>query len=290
MNEPLFCISCSSRPCEKSENSVFEICKYGIAFFNRDGIIEKKEPKISLSNISRNLRHEINPILQTIIEQTTKIDPTLSIKTIDLSNPLSVVIGSTVILDNFIQMITGVHEFHTSPTGVSDKEIRLSDLVNQCYDIYSVLKEEERAGQLKLNNLIPDNYYVSFCSDFVKYILAVLIDNAWKYSIDNSTLTVNINSTDNGRSRIKIVNRSKTFESHLNIFDLGVKASDSSKGFGYGLYWTKLLEFNYNAIAHQIEDNDDNKFYISHTQQPTTANPGISYQEFSLNNLITEKK
>ena len=129
---------------------------------------------------------------------------------------------------------------------------------------------------------------MSFCSDFVKYILAVLIDNAWKYSIDNSTLTVNINSTDNGRSRINIVNRSKTFEPNLKIFDLGVKASDSSKGFGYGLYWSKLLEFNYNALAHQIEDKN-NKFYISHTQRPT-ANPEISYQEFSLNNLITEKK
>ena len=46
---------------------------------------ETKEPKIPLSTIAKNLRHEINPILQSIIEQTTILDSNLSTKTIFLN-------------------------------------------------------------------------------------------------------------------------------------------------------------------------------------------------------------
>jgi hypothetical protein len=80
--------------------------------------------------------------------------------------------------------------------------------------------------------------------------MAVLIDNVWKYLIDNSIFTVNINSIDDEKCRIILTNQSKQLPDNLNIFDLGSKADVSSKGFGYGLYWAKLLEFKYNVINH----------------------------------------
>ena len=76
--------------------------------------------------------------------------------------------------------------------------------------------------------------------------------------------------------------------SGLNIFDLGVKANNKSKGFGYGLFWAKILEFNYNTMTHKVED-DENKFSISHNQIES-ANPRYSFQEFILNNIILEEK
>jgi hypothetical protein len=144
MKDPLICLSCASKPCQNTEVGTFDICKYGIAFCKRDDFVEKKEHLIQLSNISRNLRHEINPILQTIIEQTTKLDLTLSVKEIDLEKPLSIIIGSTVILDNFIQMITGVHEFHATTTDISKKKIKLKDIIDYHFAVYAILKEEAR--------------------------------------------------------------------------------------------------------------------------------------------------
>lgn len=287
MTEPLICISCSSKPCQRTKQGTFDICKYGIAFLTREESIEKKEPQIQLSNISRNLRHELNPILQTIIEQTTKLDDTLSVREIDLKKPLSVIIGSTVILDNFIQMITGVHEFHTSPTSISHRKIGLKTIIDYYFAVYAILKEEERAKNLRLNNIIPENYFISFCSDFVKYIIAVLVDNVWKYSIDNSVFTVNINSIDDRKCKLIFTNQSEPLPNNLNIFDLGIKADDSSKGFGYGLYWAKLLEFNYNVINQTIEDKE-NGLLITHKQLYSSAD-NIVYQEFKINNLIIEK-
>ena len=177
---------------KQTEENTFDICQYGVSFVNRNGYIETKEPKIPLSTIAKNLRHEINPILQSIIEQATILDPKLSTKTIFLNNPLSIIIGNTVILDNFIQMITGVHEFHSTPSNISQKPFNLKEIIDFYFNIYSIVKEEGRTENLKINNLITENFYVDKFSDFIKYIIVILIDNSWKYSNNNSVLTVNL--------------------------------------------------------------------------------------------------
>lgn len=192
MSNILTCHNCQSKVCKNTEDGTFDICQYGVSYLNRNGYIETKEPKIPLSTIAKNLRHEINPILQSIIEQTTIMDPNLSTKTIYLNNPLSIIIGSTVILDNFIQMITGVHEFHSTPSNISQKAINLKNVINHYFTIYSIIKEEGRTEKLSINNLIDEKYIVEKYSDFIIYMIVILIDNAWKYSTNNSTLTVNL--------------------------------------------------------------------------------------------------
>ena len=167
MSNILTCHNCQAKPCKKTENDTFDICQYGVSFVNRNGFVETKEPKIPLSTIAKNLRHEINPILQSIIEQTTNLDCNLSTKTIFLNNPLSVIIGNTVILDNFIQMITGVHEFHSTPSNISQKAFKLKDLINYYFTVYSIIKEEGRTEKLSINNLIDEKYLVEKYSDFI---------------------------------------------------------------------------------------------------------------------------
>lgn len=285
MNNAFTCLSCSSRFCEKSEDGTFDICQYGISYLNKNGKIQTKEPKVPLSTIAKNLRHEINPILQAIIQQASIIDPSLSIKTIYRDNPLSLIVGSTVIIDNFIQMITGVHEFHSTPTDLSSKSIKLKPIIDSYYISYGIVKENGRTKYLKLNNLIPENYSISECSDFIKYTLAVLIDNAWKYSIDNSTLTVNINKLENGNYQLKLTNKSKVIPDDMNIFEVGSKVDPSSKGFGYGLSWVKTLESNYNELLRTTEDKE---FKVCHNQLYQSS--GLAFQEFILENIKIDNK
>lgn len=280
MSNILTCHNCQSKPCKTSEEGTFDICQYGVSFIKRNGYIETKEPKIPLSTIAKNLRHEINPILQSIIEQTTILDPHLSTKTISIKNPLSVIIGNTVILDNFIQMITGVHEFHSTPSNISQKAFKLKDNINYYFTIYSVLKEEGRTEKLTINNLINEKYIVEKYSDFIKYILVILIDNAWKYSINNSTLTVNLIPVSDEYYNLDIVNQSRKISKNLNLFEMGTKADENSKGFGWGLYWIKTLENSYNALS---ENNEHYKLEIIHEQIETRTN--ISFQKFTIKNI-----
>jgi len=280
----LTCFHCYSKECEKTSEGAFDICQYGISYLKRNDRIEVKEPKVPLSTIAKNLRHEINPILQVIIEQTIKLDPNLSIKHIYPQNPLSVIIGSTVILDNFIQMITGVHEFHSTPAYLSGKMINLKSLINKYFVVYSILKEEGRTKSLQFNNIIPDNFFIAKCPDFIDYMIAMLIDNAWKYSINNSTLTININKKNNGKYTLKFVNKSLALPKNLNIFELGTKADELSKGFGYGLYWIKMLENSYNNI---IDNDVDNQLKVTHKQ--VHENSEYSFQEFTIDNVEISK-
>lgn len=281
MSNILTCHNCQAKPCKNTVDQTFDICQYGVSFINRGGSIEAKEPKIPLSTIAKNLRHEINPILQSIIEQTTILDPLLSTKTIYLEKPLSIIIGNTVILDNFIQMITGVHEFHSTPSNISQKPINLKSLIDFYFNVYSIIKEDGRASGLTLNNLINEKFIVHQYSDFIKYIIVILIDNAWKYSIDNTTVTINIVHKKENFYDIEIFNQSVKIIKNLNLFDMGVKVDETSKGFGYGLYWIKTLENSYNTL---VENNDDEKLKISHNQSESKTN--IAFQKFSIHNII----
>lgn len=280
MSNILTCHNCQAKPCRQTEDNTFDICQYGVSFVNRNGQVETKEPKIPLSTIAKNLRHEINPILQSIIEQTTILDSNLSTKTIFLDRPLSIIIGNTVILDNFIQMITGVHEFHSTPSNISQKSYKLRDMISYYFTVYSIIKEEGRTEKLSINNLIDEKYFVEKYSDFIKYILVILIDNAWKYSTNNSTLTVNLVKINNDYYNIEIVNQSKKIPNGLNIFDMGIKVDENSKGFGYGLYWIKTLENSYNTL---FENNNDIKLEIVHEQILSKTN--LSFQKFTIKNI-----
>jgi signal transduction histidine kinase len=283
--EPKKCLQCRAKPCEKSNEGDFDTCPYGIVFLNRNGIIEKKEPELLLSNISRNLRHELNPVLQTIIQKVSFLDNSLSTKEVVLDNPLSVVVGATVIIDIFIQMITGVHEFDYSiEASTIKKKVYLENRITHYFDIYSIIKDHERANNLSLVCNIDSKITYSIGCEFIDYILAVLIDNAWKYSVDNSVFTINIIQINDNRIDIELVNESKKIQNIESLFDLGFKATASSKGFGYGLYWAKTLELYYNHLTGQ-EDSDSKPLSISHEQ---IENGEKCFQKFIIKNILID--
>ncbi len=109
--QPDECISCSHKSCRNTEPGTLDICDYGIAHFNDGGQIKKKKESVTMRHIAANLRHELDKVLQFIINEAVEIDGALSLKAIDTANPASRIVGATVILDNFIEMVSGVYDF-----------------------------------------------------------------------------------------------------------------------------------------------------------------------------------
>lgn len=274
------CNYCFSKFCKNSQDGDFDICQYGVSFVKINNEIFTREPKISVSTIAKNLRHEINPILHSIIEQTTKIDNTLSTKIIQLSNPLSLIIGNTVILDNFIQMITGIHDFHSTSTNISSKKINVKDSIKYYYDVYSLIKEDGRTETLKLNSKIPNNFFIHELSDFIKYMFVIIIDNAWKYSKSNTELTINLNHKALNYYDLDFINVSSIIPSDFNLFKLGNKVLENSKGFGYGLYWIKMLAHSYNEL---LNSEKEYKLEVIHNQE--IIDKFTAVQKFTIKNL-----
>jgi hypothetical protein len=97
------CLKCSSKLCRNTDFGTLDICDYGVAFYNDNGQILKKEERLTLQHMSQNLRHELNKVLQTIISEAIKIDPTISTKKIEIENPASRIVGGIVVIDQFIE-------------------------------------------------------------------------------------------------------------------------------------------------------------------------------------------
>lgn len=280
-----YCQFCFTKECKETDDGVFDTCSYGIVFLNRNNKIEKRMPTLPLKDFSKNLRHEINPILQSIINNSSSLDPELSTKIIDLNNPLSRIVGSTVIIDIIIQMITGINDFFENEQNVSKKLINIKKTVNYYYSIYSIVKDGQKVQVLNLDNQIPEDINVSILSDFLNYMIATLIDNAWKHSLENTTLKVSYTKKNENLFDLIFINNSKIMSKDLEIFKSGVKASSDSRGFGYGLYWLKTLIFFYNKVMYGSDKNPES-LIITHEQEVDEYSK-VAKQIFTLKNIRT---
>jgi K+-sensing histidine kinase KdpD len=271
------------------------LLKYGIhidlyngqvAFIKLDEDILRKEALVPLRHISENLRHTLNPVLNVIVEELNIIEPNLSLRRIDLVNPVEKVLAATKIIDLFIQMISGVNEFMPSTTGVQEDQPRkLITIINKYYKIYSVLKSARRNPNLRLNALINENVFLHICPDIYEYLISILIDNAWKYSLPGSELRVEIDMKNDTSADLIFMNESRPFPSDVDIFGKGQKAIKNSEGLGYGLYWAKILIDYYNRLMHR----HSNPLDLQHNQVPMSDT--LSKQHFIIVNTdISEKR
>ncbi len=268
MQQPLICLQCANKICEKSEIGILNFCDYGVAYFNHDDKIEKKEERITLRDISANLRHELHKVLQSIITDATEIDESLSTKRIDLENPASRIIGATIILDQFIEMITGVHQFHPDRTGNFNytKKSNLYMLLTKYKDIYSLIRNTRRAKEFKIIIECDEKLVSSMSSNIIENIFSILIDNMWKYSLDNSIATISVYENDEGFLDCTFKNFSKPIIEDTKIFEKGYQVEEKSEGFGYGLYWLRLLISYYNREG-TTNEITSNLLAIEHTQK-----------------------
>ena len=144
---------CRDKSCEQSPKGTVSVCPYGIFFYNDGRQVIKREPHVSVQNLSSNLRHVVNPILNSIVENVNKLDHDLSVRSIDPAHVPSKILALTVILDHFIKMIAGVSQFY--PVELEGSETTKSDsilnIVIRYFKVYSILESADRAENLTLN-------------------------------------------------------------------------------------------------------------------------------------------
>jgi K+-sensing histidine kinase KdpD len=284
MKEPHACVMCRSRKCYDSHNKDLDICEYGIAYYNDNGAILRKEPLMPLRHISHNLRHALNHIINLIVEQANQLDPNLSAKKININTSTGRIFAAAIIIDHFIQMIANVHEFHPPELqGISHaKERKLHDIVKQYFDIFSIIKSAQRPHYLTLNIDNVNETIIAFYVPCVEYLFSILMDNVWKYSIDGTEVEVETIKTTEGIVNVTVKNMSRPLPDAFDPFSKGTQFNKRSEGFGYGLYWASVLIDHYNAVSGVEHDH----LRIVHRQ--TLMGQDEALQQFTLQNLIVK--
>jgi hypothetical protein len=250
------CIRCPSKDCEKSEIDTFDFCQYGVAFYNTGSVIKKKEESVTLRHISHNLRHELHKVLQTIVAEASLIDPTVSTKIIELDKPASKIVGATVIIDQFIEMIAGVNEFHPSSHYSANlaKKSNLLMVLDKYSKVFSLIVNTRRSKNIKFHFDVNKKTNITFASHMIEYMISIMMDNIWKYSIDGTTATISTMANNSSDIELKFTNISKPITNSEMIFDKGFQTKSESEGFGYGLYWAQVLIQHYNELSKRNSD------------------------------------
>lgn len=275
------CIRCRSKDCEKSEVDTFDFCQYGVAFYNTGSVIKKKEESVTLRHISHNLRHELNKVLQAIVAEASFIDPTVSTKKIELDKPASKIVGATVIIDQFIEMIAGVNEFHPSShySANLDKKSNLLKVLDKYSKVFSLIVNTRRSKNVKFHFDVNKNINITFASHMIEYIISIMMDNIWKYSLDESTATIIAAANKNSDIELKFTNISKPIMCSEMIFEKGFQTKSESEGFGYGLYWAQVLIQHYNELGKRSSD------FLELVHEQQIIDNGKARQIFIIRNL-----
>jgi hypothetical protein len=274
--EPAICLRCAQRSCELGDACELAFCQYDIAYYNDGQRLFRKQPSLAIHDLSANLRHQLNPILNVIVEQVDVIKPGILTRKLDINDPASKVVAATKILDLFVQMLSGVVGFHppSSAEGLRGG-CSLSEMITKYFATYSILKDARRSQDLQLRLKFAENLVLPYCPDIWECIIAVLMDNVWKYSIANTAVEVEVDETRHKRrANISITNLSKPLPEGIDIFARGVKAHPGTEGFGLGLCWAQGLVFHYNTLLRRAED----ELQLNHHQE--LISNGMARQRF----------
>lgn len=259
------CGHCANKVCLEFEDQRLGICDYGIAHVWIGSELHKKLDETPLRHIAENLRHELNKVLQLIVLNCVEINEQVSLSQVDLNDPASRIAGATVILDQFIEMISGVHSF--SPLRDSEAQPAtgqaLADVIDRYFGIYSLIRNTRRARDLTLQNSVDPALRAAALPSVVEYIIAILSDNYWKYARSGSRINVKSFQVDERHVSLQFENESDEMTFPGRVFDRGYQADVTSEGFGFGLFWGKQLEGFYNRT---MGDNIK-PFELTHRQQ-----------------------
>lgn len=261
------CKKCLDRQCVKFPENTLNFCHLGVAFYNNGCEIVVKEESVTLRHVARNLRHELNKVLQTIIKEASTVDDSISIKKIDIDNPASRIVGATLIIDQFIEMITGVNEFYPSKKLTNNiyKKAFILDFIEKYKDIYSLIHNTRRSSNLNISIDCCGDLKIGFAHNIIEYIISIFIDNIWKYSINHSDVEIHVFG-DSNYININFINYSAPIKNVDSIFEKGYQEKNESEGFGFGLYWATVLIDYYNDLLHQEFNNSDHFLAVTHKQ------------------------
>ncbi|MBX3652094.1 MAG: HAMP domain-containing histidine kinase [Burkholderiales bacterium] len=279
------CVVCAYKVCEKTPIWQLDVCQFGISHVNDGEKIQKQNASVTLRHLSQNLRHELHKFLQIIINEASAIDPKVSAKNVSIGNPTGRIVAASVMLDNIVEMISGVNDFHPDPDlSTHKKEPRSLTRIIQKYDrIYSLLKNPRRPSELRINVQVPENLEINFGTDIIEYLLAVFIDNARKYALPEVDVVRVYSEPGEEPGLIDLIfeNPSQEISETNRIFDKGYQQDSESEGFGFGLFWAKILADHYNRILGDATP----LLSVNHEQSYIDVDNRICKQCFTIRNL-----
>jgi hypothetical protein len=222
-----------------------------------------------------------------IVSQADEIEPNLSTRRINLASPSSRIVGATVILDKFIEMVSGVYDFHPDrgcSTSGTAAQISLYDTVRRLVDTYSLIKNVRRASRLDIAIDIPRDLAVVTMASPVENLIAVFTDNIWKYSLPDTRVVIRSKPKSATLVDLEFTNIGKPLPLGSPIFEKGYQAYPNSEGFGFGLYWAKVLADHYNDAQRRI----DSPMSIQYGQELIDAER--TKHIFTIENLAVQDK
>ena len=138
-------------------------------------------------------------------------------------------------------------QFEAGGYSITNEEINLSELVNECVHDFSI-----RFPQRNLHPLIDTDLFVQGDRLLLQMAVNNLIDNAIKYSAKDSGVTIVLNQQDKhfylsvkdeGKG-IAPADKKKVFD---KFYRVGNDATKGAKGTGLGLYLTKRIARQHHA-------------------------------------------
>lgn len=217
-----------------------------------------------------------------MVSEITAISPELSARRLDTSGGIGRILAAILILDDTIQMITGIHDMHylASPAAAARAPVKLVQVVRNKFAMYSLLSGAHRPKRVRLSvQADSDNLTISYCAPLIEYIMAVLLDNACKFTIEEGEVMVRLQRMPNATAILSVSNYGASNPSGIDLFALGAKGVDESPGFGYGLHWAKLLVARYNEDA-----TVGSRLEIEYTQDVSSAE--LSFHTFRLSGIV----
>lgn len=276
------CVICNRKKCRTAPVWKLDICEYGISYVNDGQTIQRANASGTLRHLAQNLRHELNKVLQVVVSEACKIDPSVSTRRIIPSNPASKIVGAALIIDHFINMISGVNDFHADPVKHSQlgECIALVDVVEKCIDIYGIIVSTHRAASMKVQMSVSDTIEIRYATSIVEYMIAVLIDNTYKHAIDESLVRIYVENVRADMIDLVFENQSKLLQQPDRIFAKGYQEKKTSDGFGFGLFWAQILVDSYNAGS-----ESECRMQLCHEQDFLSVDYEVGLQRFIIRNI-----
>ncbi len=153
---------------------------------------------------------------------------------------------------NNLMIISGVHELKNNLVHYSSKNLQkfIEDTINDN------IKYTDKNIKINKNINMPDEF---FCREYSMIVLSELIENAIKFSDDNSEVNISI-ELSNSRFILIITNKCSNLPADLNLikpFYQHNRSHNEQQGLGLGLYLVNTLVNKYNdKFGVEINNNE----------------------------------
>lgn len=214
------------------------------------------------SNLIDTVSHEFRTPLTSIKGYTSRLlrqDIELDEETIQKS--LKIIKNQSERLSRMVEDLLVIPDIEGAKLNLNIENVNLNDTVND-----AILSTKHKAQREVVVNIEPDFPEVKADTDRLEQVFINLIENAYKYSYEDTPIYVNVKKLKN-TAMIKITNSydyippeklNKLFGKFIRIDD---KTTRTTRGTGLGLFIVKGLVLAMNGSI-ELESTQDNTFSV----------------------------